>query len=1260
MLVRCLPTPLMLCPIPVFRLISQLLHFGGTAHSNVGKKVDECQPLLGIFGNSRTRFNNNSSRFGKFIEIVYDGPAIGYARVKHYLLEKSRVVEQPRSEQNFHIFHCLLAGMSPEMRGRHGLTDGNSSYGYINADLGDNRTSDAELTELYAELRSSQATVGLTEDERFEIDAAVLFVLLLGNVGLGAAADNPDASQVLKPTTLVACASKLKANPAVLEDVLIHRRMIVRGEESITPNTSAQAVEVRDSIAKATYEALFHWLVAKVNRLLAPKKALDRSLDSCELGILDLFGFENFDSNGFEQFCINAANEKLQDFFNTFVFQWELEEYKREGVTAPDIEPLTNAEQIAVIFGNGGVLSVLNDEARMAKATDETFLLKLTRNLKSSAAFRTDAKRQDAFGVNHFAGEVWYSTSRFIEKNRNKLPGRALHELFGGTEIKTLQEIMLPFQQQFAVKTSSGDEAAPSRAKRFKERARNLLSRRGKSQKGAAGGVTNKAQTIATGFKNNLLMLLHLVKASQPHFVRCVRPNNTKQPGFVHDKQLTTQLKNAGVLETIAIRQRGYSVRLTFAEFLEQFGALLLVYPSSSNSRRASLPKATPELCTSMLQSIDGGTAAWKIGKNKVFLKYAHMQQLLQRLATRSDHVIVLQKHYRGQLGRRRAKQRAVEVAEEIRQAAELERRKAAEKAAAEKAAVEKAQREHRQKQERDAAVATELKRAKAAEATAAEQARKQTGEKDSVTDKANATDTGTKAVADATATDASAVPATMPCAVAAGAAPPAAVHGEPAAKSAGVVSSCQKPAKAKAQPFKRLLTGFFGKKNGAKKMAAMFEQDGAAKAPRRKKRGRHQKALIHTNSILKKDEADVVPEASAPATPVVNPAAALALEEDGVVVVSPGSLRRDRLQTEWTRPAVEGVPNPAGTQMAPGEPPEAYPQATLQRPGKACEPETAYPTLSRPADIGAKPLEEKVPVVAGPATIELTDFCLQSYNDLEQKMTTLDEIPPGTRPLNRYKNILPNPKTRVDLTKVGDRETSTFINANYIHGFDGENTKAYIAAQGPLSNDTVTTVDDFWRMVWEQDVRTVVMVTKEIESGKPKCARYWPRALWNPTDQVGDAQHGDINVRIMSGYRREGYITSKLSVRHRGENKVREIWHFWYDRWPDHGVPRRASPVAAMLKGCAAWDSSGKPWVVHCSAGIGRTGTFIAIDIGMRMVERALEEKTALTLDVFDIVDRIRDDRGGMVQHPEQAQFVHEALATVVAEATATFPGAD
>lgn len=227
----------------------------------------------------------------------------------------------------------------------------------------------------------------------------------------------------------------------------------------------------------------------------------------------------------------------------------------------------------------------------------------------------------------------------------------------------------------------------------------------------------------------------------------------------------------------------------------------------------------------------------------------------------------------------------------------------------------------------------------------------------------------------------------------------------------------------------------------------------------------------------------------------------------------------------------------------------------------------------------------------------------------------------------------MPNPRTRVRLQELGGEETSRYINANFIQGYDGT-PQAYIACQGPLPN----TVESFWRMVWEKDCRSIVMVTGLKEKGVEKCARYWPTALYNVDEKCGDVQFGTINVSIMAGYRKEGFITSKFRVKY-GEEE-REVWHFWYDSWPDHGVPKVTGPVVAMLKACREFsDEPHQPWVIHCSAGIGRTGSFIAVDHGLRQFE------TVGSVDVLDIVKKIRKDRGGMVQHAEQAEFVHRTL---------------
>jgi receptor-type tyrosine-protein phosphatase R len=262
-----------------------------------------------------------------------------------------------------------------------------------------------------------------------------------------------------------------------------------------------------------------------------------------------------------------------------------------------------------------------------------------------------------------------------------------------------------------------------------------------------------------------------------------------------------------------------------------------------------------------------------------------------------------------------------------------------------------------------------------------------------------------------------------------------------------------------------------------------------------------------------------------------------------------------------------------------------------------------------------------------------LHELSFGGYDALDQNLVGRDRIPAGTIKLNRYTNILPNPRTRVRLDERDQDERTRYINANFIQGFDGT-PRRYIATQGPMPETVVA----FWRMLWEKDVRAVVMVTGLREKGVEKCARYWPTALYNEAEQCGDVQFGEVNVAILAGYRKEGFITSKFRVRCDGAE--REVWHFWYDSWPDHGVPTKTAPAVAMLKAVREFnDNIEQPWVVHCSAGIGRTGSFIGVDHGIRQFE------TGKSVKVEDIIKAMRGDRGGMVQHYEQAEWVQKVL---------------
>eukprot|EP00040_Diaphanoeca_grandis_P033276 m.203418 g.203418 ORF g.203418 m.203418 type:complete len:2409 (+) comp32853_c0_seq4:216-7442(+) len=271
---------------------------------------------------------------------------------------------------------------------------------------------------------------------------------------------------------------------------------------------------------------------------------------------------------------------------------------------------------------------------------------------------------------------------------------------------------------------------------------------------------------------------------------------------------------------------------------------------------------------------------------------------------------------------------------------------------------------------------------------------------------------------------------------------------------------------------------------------------------------------------------------------------------------------------------------------------------------------------------------------------------CEQKYYDaIDQNFVGEDRLPPGVLHLNRYINILPNPRSRVRLEQIGKDTTTSYINANYITGYDRV-PRAYIATQGP----TPDTMGAFWRMVWEKDCRCIVMVTGLVENHVQKCEMYWPDVLFNQKLKIGDKTYGDINVRVEAGFRRNGYITSQFRVERKGV--VRQINHFWYDTWPDHGVPRKLKYVSAMLRACREWSNdSSHPWIVHCSAGIGRTGCFIAIDQGINSLLANGE------CNVTEIVSNMRKDRGGMVQHYEQMEFVQAVLKDFAATHQAKYP---
>jgi protein tyrosine phosphatase len=258
------------------------------------------------------------------------------------------------------------------------------------------------------------------------------------------------------------------------------------------------------------------------------------------------------------------------------------------------------------------------------------------------------------------------------------------------------------------------------------------------------------------------------------------------------------------------------------------------------------------------------------------------------------------------------------------------------------------------------------------------------------------------------------------------------------------------------------------------------------------------------------------------------------------------------------------------------------------------------------------------------------------AFESLDKNHVGADQLPYGitVKTMNRYKNILPNPHSRVNLQQIGDDPTTSYINANYITSIDG-GQRDYIAAQGPKPDCVLP----FWRMLWQEDVKVIIMVTGLIERGKSKCSRYWPDRVHRGNGTEGVIKYGNVIVKVVSAKQRAGYKVAELQATVGSE--TRTVMHFWFDSWPDFGVPSSSSAVTDMLQVANKYDPAHKnPWLIHCSARIGRTGTFIGIDLGMKMVEKLN------AVDTIMLIEKMRNDRGGMVQTRDQYEFLHTVLS--------------
>uniref|UniRef100_A0A7N6BHQ1 Methyl-CpG binding domain protein 3b n=1 Tax=Anabas testudineus TaxID=64144 RepID=A0A7N6BHQ1_ANATE len=577
---------------------------GAAQQTSVEERVLSSNPIMESIGNAKTIRNDNSSRFGKYIEIGFGrkGDIIG-ANMRTYLLEKSRVVFQASAERNYHIFYQLCASRElPEMRSL--KLDAPENFRYTNQGgemqiPGTDDLSDLERT------RSAFTILGVQPDQQMELFRILSAILHLGNAFVFSQADDH---------SLAVFSKLLGVEGPQMAHWLCHRRLAVGGEMLAKPMSGRQAVEARDALAKHIYGQLFTWTVQRLNSALRAQRGHVKSF----IGVLDIYGFETFDQNSFEQFCINYANEKLQQQFNRHVFHLEQEEYVREELAWSRIEFSDNQQCINLIEGQLGLFDLLDEECRMPKGSDESWVQKLyDQHLTSKPHphFQKPRMSNSAFIVLHFADVVKYECDGFLDKNRDTVFEELVNIL------KASQLVAELFQQQ---------ENAPSLA--------NGGVRPGKR------ATREHKLTVGFQFRQSLQMLMDTLNSTTPHYVRCIKPNDFKEPFVFDPKRTVQQLRACGVLETIRISAAGYPSRWTYEEFFSRYRILL---------RGLRSPEQVQSLCKQNLPQLIPDPDQYCFGKTKVFFR-AGQVALLERLRAERLHVaaLIIQSRVRGWLAR--------------------------------------------------------------------------------------------------------------------------------------------------------------------------------------------------------------------------------------------------------------------------------------------------------------------------------------------------------------------------------------------------------------------------------------------------------------------------------------------------------------------------------------------------------------------------------------------------------------------------------
>ncbi|XP_062244378.1 unconventional myosin-Va isoform X1 [Platichthys flesus] len=572
---------------------------GSASEANVEEKVLASNPIMEAIGNAKTTRNDNSSRFGKYIEIGFDNRyrIIG-ANMRTYLLEKSRVVFQADEERNYHVFYQLCASSHlPEFK----ILRLSSANDFLYTRQGRSPVIDGvDDTKELCTTRNAFTLLGINESYQMGLFQVLAAILHLGNVEIK---DRDSDSSIIAPNNshLTAFCELVGVTYQDMSQWLCHRKLKTANETYIKTLPRLQATNNRDALSKHIYAKLFNWIVGHVNKAL-----ITNFKQHSFIGVLDIYGFETFETNSFEQFCINYANEKLQQQFNMHVFKLEQEEYMKEQIPWTLIDFYDNQPCINLIEAKMGILDLLDEECKMPRGSDDTWAQKLyNTHLKTCSLFEKPRMSNRAFIIQHFADKVEYQCDGFLEKNKDTVNEEQINVL-KASKFDLLVEL---FQDEEKATSPTGQVAGTG--------GRTRLSI--KPDKGRETSSKEHKKTVGCQFRNSLQMLMGTLNATTPHYVRCIKPNDFKL-GFTFDpKRAVQQLRACGVLETIRISAAGFPSRWTYQEFFSRYRVLM---------KQKDVLQDKKLTCRNVLEKLVEDQDKYQFGKTKIFFRAGQVAYL--------------------------------------------------------------------------------------------------------------------------------------------------------------------------------------------------------------------------------------------------------------------------------------------------------------------------------------------------------------------------------------------------------------------------------------------------------------------------------------------------------------------------------------------------------------------------------------------------------------------------------------------------------